>query len=607
MSYTLNKTGAQIDVILNRATAGGTIDQDIAAEAAARAAADALKAPLASPALTGTPTAPTAAPGTDTTQIATTEFANDAASTAAAAVGATKQDTLSGTAGQYVGFDGDGDATAETPDNTPTAGSSKLVTSDGIAAAIEAIRPKLTATNDPDNDQFAVYAPDADTGKASPKIYGKSAVINQLINRVGASSSTSSGSPQNFGNYGAVFDSSRVYFLRLTVTKSANASVRVRYPNIYNLSAGVFETIVTNAGSVSLMYQISSTDLAEATASIASENVIDLTACGFSSAETTDVATLKAAWLSKFGTPLPQYIPYNAGSVVCNNATYQLHGRNIWDEQWEVGSIDANGQNAYYATAIRSKNLIPVSPNTTYCTASVARNIFEYDANGTFILASGAGGDNLFTTSAQCRYVRFRSTLTYGNTYLNDICINVSDANFNGQYEPYHNGGSVTADDLNGIGTAQDSQDAEGNIVRAIGSVDLGSLTWTALGGDVFSAASGFSAKERGGDCICLPYQNSGNKAAANMPDKTIQVMTGSYAAWVKDSAYNNDKDAFTTAMNGVYLYYELATPTTDTTTAATLATQKGYNALEPISGDVQSADASLTYDVDILAYIANL
>lgn len=35
-------------------------------------------APLASPALTGTPTAPTAAPGTDTTQVATTEFVTDA-------------------------------------------------------------------------------------------------------------------------------------------------------------------------------------------------------------------------------------------------------------------------------------------------------------------------------------------------------------------------------------------------------------------------------------------------------------------------------------------------------------------------------------------------
>lgn len=41
-------------------------------------AALALKAPIASPALTGTPTAPTAAPGTNTTQIATTAFVEEA-------------------------------------------------------------------------------------------------------------------------------------------------------------------------------------------------------------------------------------------------------------------------------------------------------------------------------------------------------------------------------------------------------------------------------------------------------------------------------------------------------------------------------------------------
>ena len=42
--------------------------------------ADALYAPLASPALTGTPTAPTATAGTNTTQIATTAFVNNAIS-----------------------------------------------------------------------------------------------------------------------------------------------------------------------------------------------------------------------------------------------------------------------------------------------------------------------------------------------------------------------------------------------------------------------------------------------------------------------------------------------------------------------------------------------
>lgn len=51
--------------------AGGWITDGLAA-----------KAPLASPALTGTPTAPTATPGTNTTQIATTEFVKNAVETA---------------------------------------------------------------------------------------------------------------------------------------------------------------------------------------------------------------------------------------------------------------------------------------------------------------------------------------------------------------------------------------------------------------------------------------------------------------------------------------------------------------------------------------------
>ena len=51
---------------------------EIDAEFNAIASASATKADLASPALTGTPTAPTAAAGTDTTQLATTAFVDDA-------------------------------------------------------------------------------------------------------------------------------------------------------------------------------------------------------------------------------------------------------------------------------------------------------------------------------------------------------------------------------------------------------------------------------------------------------------------------------------------------------------------------------------------------
>lgn len=60
---------------------GAPADSDTFAEVAAILAG---KAPLASPALTGAPTAPTAAPGEDSTRIATTAYADQAAETAAA-------------------------------------------------------------------------------------------------------------------------------------------------------------------------------------------------------------------------------------------------------------------------------------------------------------------------------------------------------------------------------------------------------------------------------------------------------------------------------------------------------------------------------------------
>lgn len=70
---------------------------------------DTSRAPLASPTFTGTPKAPTATKGTNTTQLATTEFVQTAISG--------KQDTL-------------------TFDSTPTSGSSNPVTSGGIYTAL---------------------------------------------------------------------------------------------------------------------------------------------------------------------------------------------------------------------------------------------------------------------------------------------------------------------------------------------------------------------------------------------------------------------------------------------------------------------------------------
>ena len=210
-----------------------------------------------------------------------------------------------------------------------------------------------------------------------------------------------------------------------------------------------------------------------------------------------------------------EYYEYNTGEVVGNSVEkLDVTGFNIWDEEWENGTINnSTGQNQVYNSVIRSKNYIPVLPNTTYY-AHVGLvswlNEFFYDANKNYIsnystkTTQSNGNYGLFTTPSNCAYLRIR---TEGNAYYNyynhDICINKSDASKNGTYEPYkHNelslnlteltgkvngeGTSVTIfpDGLHGVGTAFDSLivDEDGYARRAVkrmGSVDLGSLNCT--------------------------------------------------------------------------------------------------------------------------------
>lgn len=92
------------------------------------------KAALASPAFTGTPTAPTASTGTNTTQIATTAFVQQAAF----------NNTLpsqTGNAGKFVTTDGTNASWADVPDEIPdqTGNAGKFLTTDGTALDWEAL------------------------------------------------------------------------------------------------------------------------------------------------------------------------------------------------------------------------------------------------------------------------------------------------------------------------------------------------------------------------------------------------------------------------------------------------------------------------------------
>lgn len=343
---------------------------------------------------------------------------------------------------------------------------------------------------------------------------------------------------------------------------------------------------------------------------------IDLTLCGFTSEETADVATLKAAWLAKYGTPLPQYIPYNAGSLVSNNATYQLCGHNIWDEEWEAGGIDsATGANASSSVRFRSKNYIPCKPNTTlYYKRGTGdySSVFFYDANKNYLGASAAvtkTASGTFTVPDGACYLRFyvNGTTTYGN----DLAINYPATVTT--YEPFHDGGSITADSLNGIGTVADEQDATGHIDRRFTEDDLSTLTFsTRYTGSVNKTLSanltdqyiGYPATEflALSDKYLIRDMVGG---AANLSDPDNKDV-GIY--WYGKSGSTTDRVIYivcpvadTPSGN---IVYRKATPTTDTTTPATLTTQKGYNILRTVSGDIQNAPADIEYFNGLAAVI---
>lgn len=119
-------------------------------------------------------------------------------------------------------------------------------------------------------------------------------------------------------------------------------------------------------------------------------------------------------------------------------------GANVWDEEWEQGGYNAsNGTKQGNASAIRSKNYIPIKPNTTYSmvskTTAATWVVVEYDSSKNYIkwLLWGGTAKNAteFTTSENGAYINFHTT-SLGTTYNNDISINYPSTDHD--YHAYH-------------------------------------------------------------------------------------------------------------------------------------------------------------------------
>lgn len=114
-----------------------------------------------------------------------------------------------------------------------------------------------------------------------------------------------------------------------------------------------------------------------------------------------------------------------------------------------------------------------------------------------------------------------------------------------------------------------DTYEWDGTVTRKYGYVDMGTLSW----GYASSGQGRFNSEKPTG--IKLPANQgvvANIKTAVYVADTVSHIYAGVVAigvntdgrVWVHDTTYGTDANAFKTAMSGVYLVYELATPTTE-------------------------------------------
>ena len=330
---------------------------------------------------------------------------------------------------------------------------------------------------------------------------------------------------------------------------------------------------------------------------------IDLTLIYGSGNEPTSVTTFKADYLKWFGKPLG-FETYDTGSLKpVKMVSMKTVGFNVWDEEWENGLYNATtGAKQANANAIRSKNYIDVLPNTNYYIRElhIPIRIFFYDNNKLLLTSLSTEMDLSygalpFTTPTNCRYITFHCGLEYGNTYKNDICISLAyNTSRRTQYQRHwHNTSMLNVTEIKG--RVVTNGQATGNLVtifpdgmlrargravsdeiytengkiyaiKRVGRLNLGSLTTSY---QTISGVKFFQCTIPNADCkanttnlACPLYLSTTTswESVANMYMKAHPSVAN--YIYIRNDAYTS-APTFKTAMSGVMLHYELATPVT--------------------------------------------
>ena len=281
------------------------------------------------------------------------------------------------------------------------------------------------------------------------------------------------------------------------------------------------------------------------------------------------------------GDPSPTNIRPISGRTEVN---VERMGFNQWDEEWESGSYDANtGLPVTYGSRIRCKNPIRVVSGAQYYFRyrnTVIIRFYDFDDNFMGSSFNATAQNSIVTVPSNAVYMRI--ALEGATYYSNNVCINISDPEKNGTYEPYHGQSIQIPFGQTVYGGHVDFVTGKVRVTHGYIS-DLGTLTWNkdATHNAFYVSISGSLSNSHSVYCSC--YAFSGYSIPPYRLDKTISfaALYGYHTVSVYDTSYiDSDANTFKSAMSGVQLVYELENPVELTLTPAQLSLLEGTNIL---------------------------
>ena len=277
------------------------------------------------------------------------------------------------------------------------------------------------------------------------------------------------------------------------------------------------------------------------------------------------------------------YIPYNTGEIKDTIISeIESEPYNLFDGVLEHGTISNNGTLGNNSDYVRTPTYIEVLPNISYTIETTRANtrvdVFQYDSEHNFILRNANINGTSFTMENNTKYIKFRALDSRDSsiTIPLDLPICFHRTGTRTGYAPYTTPSKITLPapvSVSGVGTSQDTFAITKTAYEWTRNnweyTFDGSETWT-LEGDYgkYYAPMNISVYAKGiasslvGNLLCDKYATV-PQATMSSNDKTVSigVSDNTKTVCVRDTANITSSATAQSVMTGKTVKFQLATP----------------------------------------------